>query len=121
MAVFASKILTTAGWVVAILGPIFGLILMLASGQTGTSEMGPDEYIMLVLGGVLMVVGPLSGLFMVMVSSFVRSHLDSQTQLVTLLRAQGPGRAEREANRAKRRVEAKRKAEREARRSQPEG
>ena len=84
-AIFASQFLTTAGWVVTILGPVIGVIIMVASGQTGADEMGPEEYAMLIQGGVIMVVSALSGLFMVMTSSFVRAHLNSQTQLINLM------------------------------------
>ena len=125
-AVFASKILTRAGWVLAILSPVFGVIIMVSSGElrVGDKASAADSAIA-VMGGVIAVTGALSGLFMVMISSFVRAHLDSQTQLVALMRSQSkpelspPTRAEKRRRDEREATEAKRKAEREARRSQP--
>ena len=82
-AVFASRILTRAGWVLAILSPFVGFIIMVTSDD-GTPGAPP----MLFVGLNVIVVGTLSGLFMVMVTSFVRAHLDSQTQLIALMRSQ---------------------------------
>ena len=82
-AVFASRILTRAGWVLSILSPVVGFIIMVPSDD-GTP--GPPP--MLFVGLNIFVVGTLSGLFMVMISSFVRAHLNSQTQLINLMRSQ---------------------------------
>ncbi len=125
-AVFASRILTRAGWVLAILSPVVGFIIMVTSDQLRVDDKaGAADSAMLVMGGVIAVTGALSGLFLVMVTSFVRAHLDSQTQLIALIRAQSnpelspPTRAEKRHRDEREVAEAQRKADREARRSQP--
>jgi len=82
-AFIATGILTWVGSFLSILSPFVGFIIMVTSDD-GTP--GPPP--MLFVGANIFVVGTLSGLFMVMTSSFVRAHLNSQTQLINLMRSQ---------------------------------
>jgi hypothetical protein len=82
-AFIAAGILTWVGLFLSVLSPFVGFIIMVTSDD-GTP--GPPP--MLFVGLNIFVVGTLSGLFMVMTSSFVRAHLNSQTQLINLMRSQ---------------------------------
>ena len=89
-AVFASRVLTRGGWALTVGSFLIGAIVMLTSGQDkkGYNLFEGNLDPQLFDGLLILSIGTLSGLFLVMISSFVRAHLNSQTQLINLMRSQ---------------------------------
>ena len=78
---FVSRILTRAGWVLAVGSFLVGAITMLTSGRDKEGYDLGNLDPQLFDGLLILLIGSLSGLFLVMISGFVRAHLNSQTVL----------------------------------------